>query len=95
MGEAGQGSTGVAGGMPAEGMKMSRLLVTAARAVRRAVEQGQRAVAKRVSRRIVAVYDAIVLRGLAFHEQQPALERRPGARPIRQASRTQSAGPPA
>jgi transposase len=60
--------------------KMSRLLVTAAKAVRRAVEQGQSAVAERVSRRIVAVYDEIVLRGLAFHEQQPALERRPGAR---------------
>ncbi len=60
--------------------KMSRLLVTAARTVRRAVEQGQSAVAERISRRIVAVYDAIVLRGLAFHEQQPALERRPGAR---------------
>ena len=60
--------------------KMSRLLVTAARTVRRAVEQAQSAVAERVSRRIVAVYDAIVLRGLAFHQQQPALERRPGAR---------------
>jgi hypothetical protein len=32
------------------------------------VEQGQSAVAERISRRIVAVYDAIVLRGLAFHE---------------------------
>jgi transposase len=67
--------------------KMSRLLVTApsraclvARAVRRAVEQGQSVVAGRISRRIMAVYDAIVLRGLAFHQQQPALERRPGAR---------------
>jgi transposase len=60
--------------------KMSRLLVTAARAVRRAVEQGQSAVAEHTSQRIVAVYDAIVLRGLVFHEQQPALERRPGAR---------------
>jgi len=60
--------------------KMSRLLVTAARAVRQAVEQGQSAVAERISRRIVTVYDAIVLRGLAFHEQQPALGRRPGAR---------------
>jgi len=59
---------------------MSRLLVTAARAVRRAAEQGQSVVAERASRRIVAVYDAIVLRGLAFHEQQPALGRRPGAR---------------
>src|SRR5665213_1285924 len=61
--------------------KMSRLLVTAAGVVRRTVEQGQSAVAERISRRIVAVYDAIVLRGLAFHEQQPALGRRPGAPP--------------
>lgn len=60
--------------------QMSRLLVTAAKAVRRAVKQGQSAVAEPISRRIVAVYDAIILRGLAFHEQQPALERRPGAR---------------
>jgi transposase len=60
--------------------KMSRLLVTAAKAVRRAVEQGQSVLAERVSRRVVAVYDAIVQRGLAFHEQQPALGRRPGAR---------------
>jgi transposase len=60
--------------------KMSRLLVTAARAVRGAMEKGQSAVAERISQRIVAVYDAIVLRGLAFHERQPALGRRPGAR---------------
>jgi transposase len=60
--------------------KMSRLLVNASRAVRRAMEQGQSAVAEYISRRIVAVYDAIIARGLAFHEQQPALERRPGAR---------------
>jgi transposase len=60
--------------------KMSRLLMTAAKTVRRAVKQGQSTVAEPTSRRIVAVYDAIVQRGLAFHEQQPALERRPGAR---------------
>jgi transposase len=67
--------------------KMSRLLLTApsraclvARAVRDAAKQGHSALAERISRRIVAVYDAIVLRGLAFHEQQPALGRRPGAR---------------
>jgi len=60
--------------------KMSWLLLTAVRAVRSAVEQGQSAVAERTSRRIVTVYDAIVRRGLAFHEQQPALGRRPGAR---------------
>jgi transposase len=60
--------------------KMSRLLLTAARAVRGAEERGQSMVAERVSRRIVAVYEAIVRRGLAFHEQQPVLQRRPGAR---------------
>jgi hypothetical protein len=56
--------------------KMSRQLLTVARAVRGAVEQSQSALAERVSRRIVAV----VLRRLAFHEQQPALERRQGTR---------------
>lgn len=60
--------------------KVSRLLVNAAKAVRCASEQGQSALAERTSRRIVAVYDAIVLRGLGFHGQQPALGRRPGAR---------------
>lgn len=60
--------------------KMSRLLLTAARAVRSAVEQGKSALGEPVSRRIVAVYDAVVQRGLAFHEQQPVLARRPGAR---------------
>jgi len=60
--------------------KMARLLRNAARAVGHAVEPGQSAVVERVSRRIVAVYDEIVLRELAFHEHQPALERRPGAR---------------
>lgn len=60
--------------------KMARLLRNATRAVRHGVEHGQSAVVERISRRIVAVYDEIVLRGLAFHEQQPALERRPGAR---------------
>jgi len=54
-------------------MPQPRLEVTAARAVRGAVEQGQSAVAERISQRIVAVYDAIVLRGIAFHERQPAL----------------------
>jgi transposase len=43
-------------------------------------QQGERAVGERVLRRIVAVYDAIVRPGLAFHEQQTLLERRPGAR---------------
>jgi transposase len=60
--------------------KMSRLLLTAARAVRSAVEQGKSALGEPVSRRLVAVYDAVVQRGLAFHEQQPVLARRPGAR---------------
>jgi transposase len=60
--------------------KMSRLLVRAAKQVDRAVAQGKIALATRCARRIVAVYDAIVRRGLAFHEAQPALARLPGAR---------------
>ena len=60
--------------------KMSLLLVRAAKQVERAVAQGKAALAARCARRIVAVYDAIVRRGLAFHEAQPALARRAGAR---------------
>jgi len=60
--------------------KMSRLLVRAAQKVERAIAQGKTALAAGCARRIVAVYDAIVTRGLAFHEAQPALARRAGAR---------------
>ena len=60
--------------------KMSRLLVRAAQTVRRAIEKGLSGLAEPVSRRIVAVYDAIVARGLVFHEQQAPLGRKPGAR---------------
>ena len=60
--------------------KMSRLLVRASRQVDRAIAQGNAALAAGRARRIVAVYDAIIRRGLAFHEAQPPLARRPGAR---------------
>jgi transposase len=60
--------------------KMSRLLVRAAKQVDRAVAQGKTALVAGCARRIVSVYDAIVRRGLAFHEAQPALARRAGAR---------------
>ncbi len=59
---------------------MSRLLVRAAKQVKRAIAQGKDALAEHHARRIVAVYDAIIRRGLAFHAAQPTLARRPGAR---------------
>jgi len=60
--------------------KMSRLLVRAAKLADRALAQGNTALAAYCVRRIVAVYDEIVRRGLAYHEAQPPLARRPGAR---------------
>jgi transposase len=60
--------------------KMSRLLVRASRQVERAVAQGKVALSEDCARRIVAVYDAILKRGFAFHDAQPPLARRPGAR---------------
>jgi transposase len=60
--------------------KMSRLLVKMAHAVARAVAKGQSVLAERQRRRFEAAYDAILAQGLAFHQAQPPLERRPGAR---------------
>jgi transposase len=60
--------------------KMSRLLVRAAKRVARAIAQGKTELASGCARRIVAVYDAILQRGVAFHEAQPPLARRAGAR---------------
>ena len=60
--------------------KMSRLLVRAAKQVERAVAQGKVALSADCARRIVAVYDAILKRGFAFHDAQLPLARRPGAR---------------
>ena len=60
--------------------RMSRLLVRASRRVARAVAQGSGALAADCARRIVAVYDAILKRGFAFHEAQSPLARRNGAR---------------
>lgn len=60
--------------------KMSRLLTRAAKRVQRAVAQGRTGLAAGCAWRILAVYDAIVQRGLAFHAAQPPLQRSPGAR---------------
>jgi transposase len=60
--------------------KMFRLLLKAHKAVRRAAAQGAGVLAERIKRRILGLYDAIVSRGLAFHEQQPLLVKRQGAR---------------
>jgi transposase len=59
---------------------MSRLLVKMAHAVAKAVEKGHPALAERQRRRFEALYDAILTHGLAFHQAQPPLGRRPGAR---------------
>jgi transposase len=60
--------------------KLSQLLVRASKLVDRAIAQGRSALAAYCARRIVAVYDAIIRRGLAYHEAQTPLLRRPGAR---------------
>ena len=60
--------------------KMSRLLVRAEKRVKRAVAHGKTALAAGCVRRIVAVYDAIIRQGVAFHQAQPPLVRRDGAR---------------
>lgn len=55
--------------------RMSRLLLIANQTAQRAG-----AVTDHCVRRLTRLYDAIVAEGNAFHEQQPALDRRPGAR---------------
>jgi len=60
--------------------RMSRLLLRAAKQVERAVAQGKTKLADGCVRRILAIYDALIARGLAFHEAQPPLVRRTGAR---------------
>ena len=60
--------------------RMSRLLTRAAARVHNAIAQGQTGLSACCAQRILSVYDAIIQRGLAFHDAQPALQRRPGAR---------------
>jgi transposase len=60
--------------------KMFRLLLKANNAVHRAVAQGASILAERIKRRILSLYDAIVAHGLAFHEEQPPLQKRTGTR---------------
>ena len=63
--------------------KMSRLLLQACKAVARAKAQGSTMLAERIKRRILSLYDAIVMRGWLFHEQLPPLAKPEGARGIR------------
>jgi transposase len=60
--------------------KMSRLLVRAAKRAERAIAQGKTELVAGCARRIVAVFDEILRRGFAFHQAQPPLARRAGAR---------------
>ena len=60
--------------------KMARLLVGAANLVRRAVANGAACLADGLTRRITALYDQIIRRGIALHESQVPLPRKPGAR---------------
>ena len=60
--------------------RMYRVLLKANKAVKRAIEKGAIVLADRVLRRLMTLYDGIVSLGLAFHEQQPPLIKRPGAR---------------
>jgi transposase len=56
--------------------RMFRLLLKALKAVRRAVAKERTALLPRTFRRIIAIYAAIVKRGLEFHEAQPPLARK-------------------
>jgi transposase len=60
--------------------KMFRLLLKACKAVASAKAQGATILAERIKRRILGLYDAIIVRGWLFHEQQPPLVKREGSR---------------
>ena len=60
--------------------RMYRVLLKANKAVKRAVEKEMTLLPERVLRRLMALYDGVVSLGLAFHERQPPLLRRAGAR---------------
>jgi transposase len=60
--------------------RMYRVLLKANKAVKRAVEKEMTALPDRVLRRLMVLYDGLVSLGLAFHERQPPLLRRVGAR---------------
>src|SRR5271168_1154574 len=60
--------------------RMYRVLLKANKAVKRAVEKDITALPDRVLRRLMVLYDGLISLGLAFHERQPKLLRRAGAR---------------
>jgi transposase len=59
---------------------MSRFLCDTNAEVERAVEQGADCLPAGTLDKITAAYDKIVTEGLVFHDSQPALARKPGAR---------------
>jgi transposase len=60
--------------------KMLRLLQRALAAVHQAVARNKTNLAERITRRINSLYDGIIEKGFAFHQRQPALQRKTGAR---------------
>lgn len=60
--------------------RMYRVLLKANKAVKRAVEKEMTVLPDHVLRRIMRLYDGLVSLGLTFHERQPPLLRRAGAR---------------
>jgi transposase len=60
--------------------KMFRLLRRSLAAVHQAVAQNKTSLAERTARRINIVDDSIIEKGFVFHQRQPALEKRTGAR---------------
>ena len=60
--------------------RMYRVFLKANKAVKRAAEKEMTALPDCVMRRIMRLYDGLVSLGLAFHERQPPLLRRAGAR---------------
>jgi transposase len=61
-------------------LKMFRLLLNACKAVANARASGAVVLVERIKRRILSLYDAIVMRGWIFHEQLPPLVKSPGTR---------------
>jgi transposase len=60
--------------------RMYRVLLKANKAVKQAVGKERTVLPDRILRRIMRLYDGLVSLGLAFHERQPPLLRRAGAR---------------
>jgi transposase len=60
--------------------KMAKLLRNLCRRVNDAIQKEKTVLADRITRRLLTMYDAVIAQGFVFHEQQPALQRKNGAR---------------